>query len=68
MWIALFIFCNAYEGCMAVTFEDQKKYETKEICTAYTEEKSELVIETLRKYNVPGSIHYDCKQDGETWS
>ena len=68
MWIALFIFCNVYEGCMAVTFDDQKQgYETKEICEAYTEKKSELVIETLRKYNVPGSIHSDCKKDNKNW-
>ena len=52
---------------MAVTFEDQKKYETKEICNAYTEEKSDLVIETLRKHNVPGSIHYECKKDDTDW-
>ena len=53
---------------MAVTFDDQKQgYETKEICEAYTEKKSELVIETLRKYNVPGSIHSDCKKDNKNW-
>ena len=68
MWVALFIFCNAYEGCMAVTFDDQTKYQTKQACEQYTEKKADLVISVLEKYNVPGSIHYDCKQDGETWS
>ena len=67
MWVALFIFCNPIEGCMAVTFDDQKLYQTKEICEAYTEEKAELVITTLAKYNAPGSIHYQCEKDDKTW-
>jgi len=68
MWIALFMFCNPIEGCMAVTFDDQTMFETKEQCETYTEKKSDLVIDTLRKYNAPGSIHYDCKEDTKPWA
>ena len=67
MWVALFIFCNPFEGCMPVTFNDQRLFQTKEECEVYTEEKSDLVIATLEKYNVPGSIRYDCKQDDKSW-
>lgn len=52
---------------MAITFDDQKLYQTKEICEAYTEEKAELVITTLAKYNAPGSIHYQCEKDDKPW-
>jgi hypothetical protein len=63
MWVALFIFCTAIEGCMAVTFDDQKPYyKTKEICQQYTEEKSDLVYEKLMEHNIPGSIRYQCVQ------
>jgi hypothetical protein len=40
MWVALFIFCTAIEGCTAVTFDDQKPK-----LLQYTEEKSDLVYE-----------------------
>ena len=69
MWVALFIFCNPIEGCMAVTFDDQQpSYATQQACEEYTEKKSDLVIDTLRKYNAPGSIHYDCKEDTKPWA
>jgi hypothetical protein len=63
MWVALFIFCNPIEGCMAVTFDDQKPYyQTQQICEEYTEKKSDLVYEKLVEHNIPGSIHYQCVQ------
>jgi hypothetical protein len=63
MWVALFIFCNPIEGCMAVTFDDQQPYyETQQICDAYTEKKSDLVYEKLAEHGIPGSIHYQCVQ------
>jgi hypothetical protein len=67
MWIALFIFCNPIEGCMAITFDDQKPYyETKEICEQYTEDKSDFVVAKLKEKNVPGVLYYKCeKSTGE---
>ena len=63
MWVALFIFCNPIEGCMAVTFDDQKKYyETEKACEEYTENKSDYVVKVLSEKGVPGTLHYKCEQ------
>ena len=63
MWVALFIFCNPIEGCMAVTFDDQKKYyETEKACDTYVEAKSDFVVEKLREHGVPGILHYKCEE------
>lgn len=63
MWVALFIFCNPIEGCMAVSFDDQQPYyETEKICDDYVEAKSDFVVEKLREHGVPGILHYKCEQ------
>ena len=67
MWIALFVFCNPIEGCMAVTFDDQQpSYATQQACEEYTEKKSDFVVKVLGEKGVPGILHYKCeKSEGE---
>ena len=64
MWVALFIFCNPIEGCLAVSFDDQKQhYETEQACEQYTETKSDFVVAKLKENGIPGILYYKCEKD-----
>jgi hypothetical protein len=62
MWIAKFVFCTMMEGCVAVTFDDQTDFATQDECELYTEEKSDLVKNTMEARGIVGAIYYDCEQ------
>lgn len=64
MWIANFIFCVMYQGCEAVTFNDQTTFVTEAECMKYAEDKSDYVIEKLEENMVIGKIYYGCKFEG----
>ena len=64
MWVANFVFCVLYQGCEAVTFNDQRSFATEAECVTYTEEKSNYVIEKLEENMVIGKIYYGCEFKG----
>ena len=49
------------EGCVAVTFNDQREFVTEAECDEYTEQKSDLVVATMNEKGIIGEIFYDCK-------
>lgn len=66
MWIAEFVLCTVLQGCTGVVFDDQTNFVTKNECEAYTEKKSDLVVEKMNEYGQIGKIYYDCKRR-ESW-
>lgn len=66
MWVAEFVLCLVMEGCTGIVFDDQTDFVTKNECEAYTEEKSDLIVEKMDEYGQIGKIYYDCKRK-EDW-
>jgi hypothetical protein len=64
MWIAEFVLCTLTQGCTGIVFEDQTNFVTKNECETYTEQKSDLLVETMNEYMQIGKIYYDCKFKG----
>jgi hypothetical protein len=66
MWIANFVFCTMIDGCVAVTFDDQTDFVKESECEAYTEQKADLVKNTMEERGIVGAIYYVCefKSDG----
>ena len=62
MWVASFVFCTMLQGCVAVTFDDQREFVTEAKCNEYTEEKSDLVVEKMNDRAIVGKIYYGCKR------
>jgi hypothetical protein len=65
MWIANFVFCTMLDGCVAVTFDDQRKFATEAECELYTEQKSDLVMNTMEERGIVGAIYYACEFKGD---
>ena len=65
MWIASFVFCTMMQGCVAVTFDDQREFVTEAECETYTEQKSDLVVEKMDEKLIVGKIYYGCKFKGD---
>lgn len=65
MWIAEFVLCTVTQGCIGITFNDQTNFVTKNECEAYTEHKSDLVVQKMSEYGEIGKIYYDCKFKGD---
>jgi len=65
MWIANFVLCTMMQGCVAVTFDDQREFVTEAECDEYTEQKSDLVVEKMDEKLIVGKIYYDCEFKGD---
>jgi hypothetical protein len=53
------------QGCVAVTFDDQREFVTEAECETYTEQKSDLVVEKMNEKLIVGKIYYGCKFKGD---
>jgi hypothetical protein len=53
------------QGCVAVTFDDQREFVTEAECETYTEQKSDLVVEKMDEKLIVGKIYYGCKFKGD---
>jgi len=53
------------QGCVAVTFDDQREFVTEAECDEYTEQKSDLAVEKMNEKLIVGKIYYGCKFKGD---
>jgi hypothetical protein len=60
MWEAVFFLCTLSDGCTFVTFDDQRKFQTKAECAEYVDLKSDLLIEKMTERGIFGKIEYNC--------
>jgi hypothetical protein len=64
MWVAQFLLCTIMGGCLFIEFDDQREFATKTECEAYSEQKTDLVVEVLPQYGQTGVIYYNCEFKG----
>jgi hypothetical protein len=53
------------QGCVAVTFDDQREFVTEAECDEYTEQKSDLTVEKMNEKLIVGKIYYGCEFKGD---